>query len=70
MNVNPQLLMAEVERKRVVRVCSNMLSYEKLTVLLSLDVPKIYKNRESTDRPSDPILSSKMTHTEQIVSAA
>ena len=70
MNVNPQLLMVEVEHERVVRVCSNMLSYEKLTVLLSLDVPEIYKNRESTDRPSDPILSFKMTHTEQIVNAA
>ena len=44
-NVNPQLLIVEVEHERVVRVCSNMFSYEKSTVLLSLDVPKIYKNR-------------------------
>ena len=68
--MNPQLLMVEVEHERVARVCSNMLSYEKSTVLLSLDVPKIYKNRENTDQPSDLILSSKMTHTKEIMSAA
>ena len=45
--------MVEVEYERVERVCSNMFSYEKSTVLLSSDIPKIYKNCENTDRPTD-----------------
>ena len=53
-NVNLQLLMVEVEYERVARVCNNVF-YEKLTVLLSLDIPKNCENHENTDWPTDLI---------------
>ena len=45
--------MAEAEYERVATVCNKMFSYKKsTTVLLSSDIPKIYKNRQNTDRPT------------------
>ena len=45
--------MAEAEYERVATVCNKMFSYKKsTTVLLSSDIPKIYKNRQNTYRPT------------------
>ena len=51
--MNPLLLMVELEYERVARICDNMFSYKKSTVLLLSGIPKIYKNCENTDRPTD-----------------
>ena len=38
--MNPLLLMVELEYERVARICDNMFSYKKSTVLLLSGIPK------------------------------
>ena len=53
-NVNPQLLMVEVEYDRVARVCNNVF-LRTIDYFIVFGYSKNYKNHENADQPTDPI---------------